>query len=98
MENIYDMLSFALEARKAGTRQREYDHYYALRYAATCKEEIKRLLPLKEQGAFDQMVSDLELTYSVEKELVYRQGFTDALRLVFDLLWDQEEDRGKTKP
>jgi len=86
--SILEMVARALVGNEEGAAEGKEsgDHYYAYRNLVECQGEIKRLLPTEMHEALARLGNEYNALYSTEKELCYRQGFSDAIRLIFDAL------------
>ncbi|MBP2656479.1 MAG: hypothetical protein H6Q73_4048 [Firmicutes bacterium] len=89
--SILEMVAKALEEKSEGTAAGKgaIEHYYTYQSFVQCQEEIKRLLPPEMHETLTRLCNEYSTVYSAEKELYYRQGFIDALRLIFKCLPSQ---------
>jgi len=90
MMNILEMVAGALAGKVEGDGK-EAERYSVYRNLVEHQEEIRRLLPPELHEALARLGQEYSERYPEEAAVYYRQGFTDAMRLVFDCLPRREE-------
>jgi len=85
MDSLLQILAGAM-AGKAEGDGKGTEAYSVYRKLVEHQEEIKRLLPPEVHGALARLGEEYSQRYPEEAAVYYRQGFTDAMRLVFDCL------------
>ncbi|MBP2638750.1 MAG: hypothetical protein H6Q72_4657 [Firmicutes bacterium] len=90
MDSLLQILAGAL-AGKAEGDGKGAEHYSVYRNLVEHQEEIKRLLPPELHEALARLGQEYSERYPEEAAVYYRQGFADAMRLVFDCLPRKEK-------
>ena len=85
MDSLLEILAGAMAGKVEGDGK-EAEHYSVYRNLVEHREEIRHLLPTELHGALAQLGEEYSQRYPEDAAVYYRQGFTDAMRLVFDCL------------
>ncbi|MBP2642700.1 MAG: hypothetical protein H6Q67_587 [Firmicutes bacterium] len=88
--SILEMVTGAMAGKVEGDGK-EAERYSVYRNLVEHQEEIRRLLPPELHEALARLGQEYSERYPEEAAVYYRQGFTDAMRLVFDCLPRREE-------
>jgi len=85
MDSLLQILAGALAGKVEG-EGKGTEPYSVYRKLVEHQEEIRRLLPPELHGALARLGEEYSERYPEDAAVYYRQGFTDAMRLVFDCL------------
>jgi len=87
MDSLLQILAGAMAGKVEGDGEGDGSEPYSVyRSLMEHQEEIRRLLPPEVHGALARLGQEYSERYPEEAAVYYRQGFTDAMRLVFDCL------------
>jgi len=90
VDSLLQILAGALAGKVEGDGKGA-EQYSVYRKLIEHQEEIRRLLPPEVHGALARLGEEYSQRYPEDAAVYYRQGFTDAMRLVFDCLPRREE-------
>jgi len=90
MDSLLQILAGALAGKVEGDGE-GVEQYSVYRNLVEHQEEIKRLLPPEVHGVLARLGEEYSERYPEDAAVYYRQGFTDAMRLVFDCLPRRKE-------
>jgi len=85
MDSLLQILAGAMAGKVEGDGK-DSEPYSVYRKLIEHQEEIRRLLPPELHEALARLGEEYSERYPEDAAVYYRQGFTDAMRLVFDCL------------
>jgi uncharacterized protein (DUF2164 family) len=90
-KSLFDLLVTATEMESLDGLALEKvssDYYYACQRALECQNKIKNALPLEMQETLMQLDDEYTCMRLSGGDVYYRQGFSDAMRLIMQtLIW-----------